>query len=625
MGIGGNFWELLKPYARYEGVDFLRDKRVAVDLSFWIIQHDAAVRSASRRAPRNPHLRVTFFRTVNLFAKMGAFPVFVVDGEPPPLKAQARIERFCRAAGLDPSECAIALPQMEGGETPEIQRNRFFTKCVQECVELLELLGMPVVRARDEAEALCAQLNADGDVDACITADSDAFLFGATCVIKSLNSNSKEPFECYNISDIEAGLGLKRQHLIAISLLVGNDYDLHGVPGIGVDTAVRLIQLFEEDEILQRLGELGKIGKIGNSSMASLSPLEGESRRARAPPHCYRCGHPGSKRAHVSSPCGPCNASGNGNCAAKPSGFRCECPACEKARLDKEQKKHESWRIRVCQRISAEDNFPNERIIGIYLNSGGDHCRDKAPPLQWQNPSVEALVDFLSYYQNWKPSYTRERVLPMLTTIFLREMAANPREGSLLCGQFGFHSIQRIRTRFFHPFYVVKWKRVSSGLTCPNVGLSGSPPSDFPSSEGTDPADLMEEPEVPSIFIDDGCWFMATDENMELVRAAFPREVNRFLKEKEPRESKSKRKETLASDSPRSGPIQLSITEFYRSTKAAATATATATATTAAAQLKPDEDPVESSHQGPSVKRQKRPLSSDQTLSKSVRRRLLFD
>lgn len=43
------------------------------------------------------------------------------------------------------------------------------------------------------------------------------------------------------------------------------------------------------------------------------------------------------------------------------------------ARLDKEQKKHESWRIRVCQRISAEHNFPNEKIIRIYLSSGGSH------------------------------------------------------------------------------------------------------------------------------------------------------------------------------------------------------------------------------------------------------------
>lgn len=54
------------------------------------------------------------------------------------------------------------------------------------------------------------------------------------------------------MSEIEAGLGLKRKHLITISLLVGNDHDLNGVQGIGLDTAVRFVQNFGEDEILNR-------------------------------------------------------------------------------------------------------------------------------------------------------------------------------------------------------------------------------------------------------------------------------------------------------------------------------------------------------------------------------------
>lgn len=54
------------------------------------------------------------------------------------------------------------------------------------------------------------------------------------------------------MSDIEAGLGLKRKHLIAISLLVGNDHNLSGVQGIGLDTALRFVQAFTEDEILNR-------------------------------------------------------------------------------------------------------------------------------------------------------------------------------------------------------------------------------------------------------------------------------------------------------------------------------------------------------------------------------------
>lgn len=50
---------------------------------------------------------------------------------------------------------------------------------------------MPVLKASGEAEGLCAQLNKEGHVDACITSDSDAFLFGAKCIIKNLKPNSK--------------------------------------------------------------------------------------------------------------------------------------------------------------------------------------------------------------------------------------------------------------------------------------------------------------------------------------------------------------------------------------------------------------------------------------------------
>lgn len=68
MGVGGRFWDLLKPYARHEGFGYLRNKRVAVDLSFWIVQHETAIKK--RSFARNPHLRLTFFRTINLFSKV---------------------------------------------------------------------------------------------------------------------------------------------------------------------------------------------------------------------------------------------------------------------------------------------------------------------------------------------------------------------------------------------------------------------------------------------------------------------------------------------------------------------------------------------------------------------------
>lgn len=40
--------------------------------------------------------------------------------------------------------------------------------------------------------------------------------------------------------------------MIAVSLLVGSDHDLSGIQGIGIDTALRFVKCFNEEEILDR-------------------------------------------------------------------------------------------------------------------------------------------------------------------------------------------------------------------------------------------------------------------------------------------------------------------------------------------------------------------------------------
>ena len=44
--------------------------------------------------------------------------------------------------------------------------------------------------------------------------------------------------------------------MIAISLLVGNDHDLNGVQGIGLEKALRFVQSFSEDEILNQFASI---------------------------------------------------------------------------------------------------------------------------------------------------------------------------------------------------------------------------------------------------------------------------------------------------------------------------------------------------------------------------------
>lgn len=60
--------------------------------------------------------------------QFGAYPVFVVDGTPSPLKSQARIQRSLRFSGKD------SLSKPEGEEGVSVERNGGFSKCVEECV-----------------------------------------------------------------------------------------------------------------------------------------------------------------------------------------------------------------------------------------------------------------------------------------------------------------------------------------------------------------------------------------------------------------------------------------------------------------------------------------------------------
>ncbi|KAL3381257.1 hypothetical protein AABB24_001402 [Solanum stoloniferum] len=546
MGVGGNFWDLLKPYARAEGFDFLRNKRVAVDLSYWIVQQETALKGQIR----NPHIRLTFFRTVNLFSKFGAYPVFVTDGTASPLKSQARIARFFRASGIDLS----SLPVAEEGIS--IERNKAFQKCEKECVE---------------------------------------------------------PFECYHMSDIESGLGLRRNQLIAISLLVGNDYNLTGVPGIGIETAVRFVKSFSDDEILYRLREIGG-GDLQDFQHdvnldSSLIPSSDESPRKTKVPHCSICGHPGSKKAHLKFSCQYCSATANEGCIKKPLGFKCNCSPCDLDNKEKEQKRNENWKLKVCRRIASEQNFRNNEITEMYLNKQQQYDGDYH--LSWENPKIDMIVDYLAYYQHWEPSYTRQRMFPMLSTIFLRDVASNSKD-QLLGGQYEFDSIQRVKTRFGHQLYVINWKKPTREMS--NAICIPSEDSDTEQELGIadESTDLLDEPDSPQIHVKEGCSFLSTEEDMVLVQNAFPEKVSQFLRDKELKESRSRRKRPMKSEnseSPRG--VQLSITNFYRSSKV------------------PCHEKLEESETGcpkisadTSRERDKEPIRN---YSKSVRRKLLFD
>lgn len=121
-----------------------------------------------------------------------------------------------------------------------------------ECQELLQLFGLPYIIAPMEAEAQAAWLDAANMVDGVITDDNDAFLFGARRVYRNLFESSKYVEE-YRAEDIERELGLSRERLVMLAMLLGSDYT-PGVAGVGVVNAVEVVHAFGDAEGLSRFG-----------------------------------------------------------------------------------------------------------------------------------------------------------------------------------------------------------------------------------------------------------------------------------------------------------------------------------------------------------------------------------
>lgn len=120
----------------------------------------------------------------------------------------------------------------------------------------------------------------------------------------------------------------------------------------------------------------------------------------------------------------------------------------------------------------------------------------------------------------------------MLSTIYLRELALTP-ANSLFYDQYEFDSIDRVKIRYGHAVYVVRWRKPvpSEG----NVVCTISPEEPDMQQDVMDfdeSINLFEEVDAPKICVNDGSCFLLTEENLELVKAAFPEKVERFLLEK---------------------------------------------------------------------------------------------
>ncbi|KAF5348605.1 hypothetical protein D9756_009578 [Leucocoprinus leucothites] len=224
-------------------------RKVAIDASMSIYQFLIAVRQKDGEMLTNDagettsHLMGFFYRTIRI-VENGIKPAYVFDGKPPELKKGVLSKRFeRREEAKEEGEEA-----KETGTVEEVDRlSRRTVKVTkqhnEECIKLLKLMGIPVVVAPSEAEAQCAELARGGKVYAAGSEDMDTLTFNTPILYRHLTFSEakKQPISEINLQAALKGLEMNMSQFIDLCILLGCDY-LEPIKGVGPKSALKLLR-----------------------------------------------------------------------------------------------------------------------------------------------------------------------------------------------------------------------------------------------------------------------------------------------------------------------------------------------------------------------------------------------
>ena len=264
----------LKPILTHANIKLsdLSNKIIAVDAFNTIHQFLATIRGSTGELLANSHGEITshlsglFYRNINLLAE-GIKLVYVFDGVSSPLKTNEIQRRHqIKEIATEKYEKALVQGKLEEARKYSQATSVLTNKMIEESKRLLSLLGIPTIQAPSEGEATAANLTNTDLVHICASQDYDSILFGARRLVRNITISGKRkvpnrnayidvPLEIFHLEDILDQTRLTNEQLVDVGILIGTDYNIGGISGIGPKTALKLIQKHSKLENIDQLQE----------------------------------------------------------------------------------------------------------------------------------------------------------------------------------------------------------------------------------------------------------------------------------------------------------------------------------------------------------------------------------
>jgi len=202
-----------------------KNKKIAIDISIILYQSIIAIRNTGADLKNNKgeitsHILGLFNKTI-LLIRRGIIPVYVFDGRPIKLKSKVLDSR--RSTKNKAEEKMLKATTIEDKIKYFKRMCSISKKQYNDCMELLDLMGIPYIIAPEEADSQCAYLVKKGLVDSVLTDDMDILTFGSNKIVKNLASYKNKPIEIC-LDDILKNIDLTYKEFVELCILFGCDY-----------------------------------------------------------------------------------------------------------------------------------------------------------------------------------------------------------------------------------------------------------------------------------------------------------------------------------------------------------------------------------------------------------------
>ena len=203
------------------------------------------------------HLIGLFSRLSNLM-NAGLKLAFVFDGKPPSLKEKERERRKeSKIEAQKEYEKAKQKQDIDLMKKFASRTSRLTPEMVEDAKKLIGLMGLPIIQAPSEGEAQASHI-AKKENCYVVSQDYDSLLYGVPNLVRNLSILGKRKQsnklsyvtvkpEMIKLVDILNNLTIDNDQLIAVAMLIGTDYNIGGIKGIGPKNALALVKKHKKD------------------------------------------------------------------------------------------------------------------------------------------------------------------------------------------------------------------------------------------------------------------------------------------------------------------------------------------------------------------------------------------